>query len=64
MERMSLQRRCSKLTMELKQAEQKLFMQRSILDKELDEQIQEFMRNTTLAATIERLFVVQIRGTA
>ena len=63
MERLSLQRRCSKVSRELKQAEQNLFMRHSALDKELDEQIQEFMRNAKLAATIERLFVVQVSGT-
>ena len=62
MERMSLQRRCSKLTMELRQAEQNLFMRRSILDKELDEQVQEVMDSAQLTAKIERLFVIQVIG--
>ena len=55
MERMSLQRRCSKLTMELRQAEQNLFMRRSILDKELDEQVQEVMDSAQLTAKIEQI---------
>lgn len=64
MERLSLQRRCSKVSRDLKQAEQNLFMRHSALDKELDEQIQEFMRNAKLAVTIERFFVVRVNGTA
>lgn len=63
MERLSLPCRCSKVSRELKQVEQNLFMRHSALEKELDEQIQEFMRNAKLAATIERLFVVQVSGT-
>lgn len=63
MERMSLQRRCSKLTRDLRQAEQNLFIQRNALDKKLNEQIQEYMmHNAKLTATIDRLFVVQARG--
>nr|WP_294509300.1 DEAD/DEAH box helicase [uncultured Bilophila sp.] len=64
MERMSLQRRCSKLTLELKQAEQNLFAQRCKLDTELEEQIQKLLGNAQLTAKIERLFVVRVSGTA
>lgn len=62
LERMTLQRRCSQLTMELKQAEENLFIQRCKLDTELEEQIQELLGNAQLTAKIERLFVIQVNG--
>lgn len=62
MERMSLQRRCSQLTAELKRAEQQLSAQRHKLDIELEEQIQTLLNNAQLTAKIERLFVIQMRG--
>lgn len=62
LERMSLQRKCSQLTMELKQAEQNLFSERCKLDTELQERIQELLDNAQLTAKIEQLFVVHIRS--
>ena len=62
LEKLKLQKQCSALTRELKQAEENLFMQRLQLDRELDEQIQELMHNAQLTAEIERQFVVQVKG--
>lgn len=62
LEKLKLQKQCSALTRDLKQAEENLFMQRLQLDRELDEQIQELMHNAQLTANIERQFVVQVRG--
>lgn len=62
LEKLKLQKQCSALTRELKQAEENLFMQRLQLDRELDEQIQELMHNAQLTANIERQFMVEIRG--
>lgn len=64
MERLSLQRRCSRLTAELRRAEQQLSAQHRQLDTELEEHIQELLADAQLAATMERLFVVQVSGTA
>lgn len=64
MERLSLQRRCSRLTAELRRAEQHLSAQRRQLDTDLEEHIQELLVDAQLTATIERLFVVQVSGTA
>lgn len=62
LELMALKRQCSKLTLELREAEQNLFIQRCKLDTELEGQIQELLGNAQLTAKIERLFVVQVRG--
>lgn len=62
LEKLKLQKQCSALTKELKQAEENLFMQRLQLDRELDEQIQELMHNAQLTANIERQFVIQVKG--
>lgn len=60
LEKLKLQKRCSKLTRELKQAEEHLFMQRLQLDKELDEQIQELVINAQLTAEIQREFIITV----
>ncbi len=60
MEKLKLQKQCSFLTKELKQAEQNLFMQRLQLDRELDEQIQELVNNAQLVAEIERQFIITV----
>lgn len=60
LEKLKLQKQCSALTRELKQAEQNLFMQRLQLDSELDEQIQELVDNAQLTAEIERHFIIQV----
>lgn len=60
LEKLKLQKQCSALTRDLKQAEQNLFMQRLQLDRELDEQIQELMHNAQLTAEIERQFVISV----
>ena len=63
LELMTLKRQCSKLTLELREAEQNLFIQRCKLDTELEGQIQELLGNAQLTAKIERLFAVQVNGT-
>lgn len=60
LEKLNLQKQCSALTRELKQAEQNLFIQRLQLDRELDEQIQELVNNAQLTAEIERQFIIQV----
>ena len=60
LEKLKLQKQCSALTRELKQAEENLFMQRLQLDRELDEQIQELMHNAQLTANIERQFIINV----
>lgn len=62
LEKLKLQKQCSALTRELKQAEQNLFMQRLQLDRELEEQIQELVNNAQLTAEIERQFIINVNS--
>lgn len=62
LEKLKLQKQCSALARELKQAEQNLFMQRLHLDRELDERIQELVDHAQLTVEIERQFIITVNS--